>query len=363
MTNAIFHYGPTKEEWLAKYDTVAGITKLIKTYEEFRELVYSRSRASLHKEHPKNDMHTFVVLGKWHLNERGNTQRAKYHLSWSMMLDVPKVASVEDFNAWALTKGVDLTKIRDLNLNTWMAGVIDKLVPPQCVCEECRVGWTMENAEDLEVDRHFTDVDGSEFVGKTLEEVEVYLNSLPGDHHTLGDRPALRNDRYIDLTPLAHMPTTPRNFKGEFWSAGLRIDMSYVVQEGDVLQVEIIKFRHKLCSHYLGVRKEEAFFRELLVEAGVEVETLIAIPNEHMPSVPPNPNQPWFLLNRVVKVGYLYQGWEINWSPTGKDLSALFEGEDVKKGPTFIWAKGEYGKTRGMFKRYIRTVTDALKVT
>lgn len=372
MGEKLLHYGPTKEAWTQKYDTVAGITLLIETLDGFHELIQERRNAALDNEHPLG-LCDFVLLGTWRLDARGNTMEFGYHLTPYMLHHAPRVIGKDDFYAWAFAYGIDFDVVhhpsKDKTGHSFTRGLVpdmDKLPRSHQRCAECKNVLSIENLEDLVTDHPYPSsnpLDGSKYIGMTLQEVEdIFSSSIDDTHRTLKPGPSIRHDRFVDLTI---DPTHGYVCNKEGWASEREgIDMSYLVQEGDDLGVWVNTYRHSLCHLYWQTRKEEKFFRELLTEAGVEIKTMVPIPRNYDP---PSLNlavhtKPWFMLNGMVRIGHLYHRWEVNWGATGKDLSYLFKDEDVDKEPMLIQTREDYHVAKKKLAGYVRTVLDALAV-
>lgn len=99
-------------------------------------------------------------------------------------------------------------------------------------------------------------------------------------------------------------------------------------------------FYHRRCHRATLRAAEEAHFRHLFKDAGIEVKSLEAIPNHYDPS---DEFPPWFKVETTfgaITIGWRKRVIEIIWSATGRDLSRLFKDEDVTKGPHYIHAWG-----------------------
>jgi hypothetical protein len=99
---------------------------------------------------------------------------------------------------------------------------------------------------------------------------------------------------------------------------------------------------HSRCFRRERARKQRSEFEQMFATAGFPKVNLVATRNEYWPRS--EMGDPWYLAQvgegAVLKIGWRKRVIHIDWSATQKDLSLLFEGEDVTKSRSYIHAWG-----------------------
>ena len=304
-----------------------GLCRLVK---DRHEAGYSRSER----------LEDFIIMGHWATDSCGNFGRCEFtidHKPTDIGERLPKVLASRDLlgdrDRGPLIRGLSMTTYHDTHFSVPRTHI---------VCPVCKKCWTLENAHDVYVTREDRVVPLT--VGKSIRERQKDFASDPEGVFGFGPEPSVRNPKFVDLSPHPEYKTQTVNEKG--WRYHYppfdheRLTQDYVAEEGDECSITVWLFHHKRCWELEKARRERADFVDIFARADLPPVTLSAIPNEYCKC---EACGPWFVASFVfgdIKIGWRKRVINIDWSGTGRDLSKLFDGEDVTRGSSYIHAWG-----------------------
>jgi len=277
----------------------------------------------------------FCILGRWMTDSCGNfgkiigDKRMSYLIPAEILSDCPRVATREEIS-------------KQVERIAW-DGASSHIPHPGMICELCQEAWTLENAHDaVQFNDHVT-INCEPFVGIELELFERSLISNVRDTKLFGE--FLRNDRFIDKTPMKGTTDVPKNRNG--WVERSSLPKNYRFHEGDEINATYFYWRHPRC-HQLAVDEEaRQEMQSTILKAGFVGFSLTPIKNGYWG----DPNfavSPWFIVESQ-EMGKFTIGWRkrvinIDWSESEQlksvDTLKLFEKENVTKETTLIHAWG-----------------------
>lgn len=331
------------------YNTVDGASKAVQTLAGFHLLIDARHKAGYRD---GERLTSLIVLGMWSLDTCGNAMKAISERGCSTPKAIYKqlghelsdVVASEDF--WDFVSLCIQDKDKQPSVSF---GMRDDIPYPRVVCSVCGKPWTIEDCDDAVTSHKTEDRPLAEYVGMTLKDYENLLNCRSDGVYMIQPDLAIRNDKYIDLTPDPGFPVLKKNERGwlrekEMAAISPNGDKwQYVIQEGDDAMVNIWTYQHPACKDdaLKATTREEIMkvFRDAMIITGRWEE----IPNEYGSA---SYNGPWF--NVATTFGKVKIGWrkrvvsiEVTF-PEGKPLTltTLFSDEDVTKWENGIHAWG-----------------------
>jgi hypothetical protein len=313
------------------YDTKEGIENSIKTFDGFMELKRARHEAGYQR---RERMSEWLVLGRYQFDTCGNCMWATENPPKDEMPYIPDVMTTQE--AWDYIKRFGKSK-RSVSFS------LSSLPKPHILCPFCGHGWTINNCHDSIGREHDQDIPLDEYIGKTLAEVEEVFKKRTDGIYWIHPEIAIRNDRFIDLTPEYPDPkdeyekSVVKNKRG--WVGSRQgIDGKYVIQPGDIAGFRINTFYHGTCNRNELMAKEAQKFMDVFSKAGINVLNMLSIPNGYCPC---NVCPPWFEV--TTDVGIITIGWRkrvINIEWGNNNYLHLFKAEDVTKDEHGIHAWG-----------------------
>jgi hypothetical protein len=226
------------------------------------------------------------------------------------------------------------------------------------VCPICGKAWTIKNHRDTHVVCDTVRMSTKQpehkwLVGKTIAELQSWLEEQKDAVRFFAKDDFLRNDRFIDLTPDPKFPTLSVNERG--WVGSKVIDLnSYIIQDGDEFFVTE-RLQLEMTTH------DEIL--EVVRKAGSQVAVMHAIPNQYCQC---EHCAPWFVVEtpltpmseglKGLTIGWRKRVINIQLDNPAINFVELFPKENVTKGSDYIHAWG-YEKA----EEYLRVVFDKLK--
>jgi hypothetical protein len=311
-----------------KYNTIGEIQDCLGSLEKLNKLTKSRKKSG-YDDHERLDW--FMILGRWVLDECGNCGKVLGKSLKERFPAIPDIITREALSEFLRANGSD---------EGYSHSFEHGIPPERVVCSVCGEKWTIENCHDTVELKSNIVMSLKEHVGTTLKALQELLNQkTDGIYWFCYDKP-IRNDRYIDLTPLPDYKTLKVNEKG--WVGKEKgIDENYVIQEGDDVYVYVFKFAHYNCHRTAQAKAEKENFLDIFYKAGYKVQDIAAIPNEYCPCTV---CAPWYLVKTAVgtfKIGWRKRVINIDWSKTNlQHVMSLFTKEDVTKNNWCIHAWG-----------------------
>jgi hypothetical protein len=327
------------------YDNETGIEERLDNLLGLNELIAARRKAG-YKDHQR--MNEFCVLGTYMLDTCGNCGIIDQEfIPREKIPYLPRVLTYAELNKHIReydrkTKPNVLThkeiENMDLSKNTRpfppsVSYSFSKSVPPHdTVCPVCGKVWTIDNCWDTHVQYTQKSLDTKKeksAIGKTIPQLEQWLNERPDSKSTIYAEQGLRNDRYINLEPNSKYPSLKINELG--W---VDIPESYIVQEGDEICYNEVKYLHKECNKIFREKEIHDAFLDTMHKAGIKDVQLHPIPNEYCQC---ELCAPWFVVETPLtpmSVG-LVLGWRkrvinIRLNHPAINFEKIFTGEDFK---------------------------------
>jgi hypothetical protein len=341
---------------LPKYDTKQGIETYLKDgLAGFHQLAKDRAEAGYKR---AERMEEWLVLRVWHFDTCGNlgkitevtedNYRVRHASFDELRMTIPDVISTPE-----LWKSIELNgregRVEPKVSMTTSHGHF--LPSAKALCVRCGEPWRLENAGDCVVRRAEETVKLDEHVGKPLKEIRALWDARTDGDWYQHPEVALRNDRWIDLSPVPGFETLKKNERG--WVGfvgnaraerdGHAIDPeTYVIQPGDEASWQGYRYLHRECNRLDLAERIVGEFREAFDKAGFKSAELRTIPNGYH-ARECECCAPW--VEARTEVGVIVVGWRkrvinIDWSETRRDLKTIFASEDVTKGEHFIHAWG-----------------------
>jgi hypothetical protein len=217
------------------YDTKEGITSMLGTFEGLHDLVKARREAGYERHESLGD---FYILGRFHTDTCGNF--VKYHPDYfpqEMYATLPKVLTSGEFSEINEEFGIDKTKWRQGNNM-----LLPTIPAPDQIDPLNGQGWTLETCHDAWPEESHETIDISDGVGKSLGVVTRALALRRDGIYRMWPSDGIRNDSYVDMTPSDETFGEPANPEG--WRHGKEINDGYIVQPGDKIQVNVVRFYH-----------------------------------------------------------------------------------------------------------------------
>lgn len=335
------------------YDTVKGIQGYLKRgLSGLNELAKDRRDAYYRRRERLND---FLVNGVWRFDTCGNLGKitevtsenyAKKHKSTRELLaivkpgaDMPAVILFKDF--WGLVDGHKAS----------MTSSHGHFLPSAKVaCAECKKPWRLDNADDCVVVSETRTENGESHVGRTLVDLRAAYDARTDGDWVMRRDTMVRNDEWIDLSPVPGYDTLKRNERG--WvGAHDNIDAkrdgrvtidpdTYVVRKDDELLWHVWTYRHSECNKAWRAKSMISVVTGAFSSAGYKTIQVTPVDNRYCPC---EACPPWCAVETevgLIVIGPRKSVLNIDWSSTGEDLLELFKDEGVTKGADHIHAWG-----------------------
>ncbi len=246
------------------YDTREGIASKLTSYADLYALF--RARHAAHYDRGER-LQEFVILGRFFTDPCGNwwTMRFEKPLPPAAAASLPSVMTRDEFHD-ALRRLVPDAMNYSAGTST---GPLGALPPPQMTCARCgQAGWTLENCHEFEAEDDQAEIPLDPYVGKTLAEVEVALQSRTDGIYSL--HASVRNDRWIN--------PDGRLGREHGWRSDQDdddpISMDHVVAPGDETSAFVIHFYHAACHAQIEDVRETV--KRDLIGAGLSEMMLAA---------------------------------------------------------------------------------------
>jgi len=308
-----------REAQMQNVDTKEGIEKSLVSLEAFNEMIDRRRKAGY-----EDHMHLqefYIFGGRFHLDTCGNVMKAE-----TSFPSFENVLTRDEFNF----------RLKIIGHKTPIGYSSNSEIPPAGkICPICKREWTIENFTEAILVSSSITVNLKDFVGKTLKQVRLIYKQKPEALYLEQPELAIRNDKFIDLTPEKDYPTLKKNERG--WIDNKQVDENYVIQQGDDTYFNIFEFVHKKCRAIKLESAQLERFKELFKKAGFENCTFKPIPNQYCPC---NHCTAWFEVKTPLcdfTIGDRKRVTDIQWA-ADIDGEKLFKDENVTKGKSFIHA-------------------------
>ncbi|MFW0861981.1 MAG: hypothetical protein ACKKL6_00115 [Candidatus Komeilibacteria bacterium] len=321
------------------YDTKEGIAQHVTSLNKLNILEQARHEAYYQR---KERLNEFIVLGKWNLDTCGNFMKGDLDLK-TIMPNIPDVLTRKEFAEYCAEHW---PKSRS-SMTGWQGS--SDIPPEDLVCPHCGTGWTIESCFDVIMYRDSTVISMTNYVGKTLAEVQAHFSEIKDAVYRIGGDLVIRSDAYIDNSP--KYPNPEQDWEKDIVvneSGWLRrsdgISNDYVVKEGDECYFDIWTLYHHECNEKRLELEYGEKFTDIFTAAGFTSLQIDSIPNQYCRC---EYCAPWYKVQ--TEYGTFTIGWRkrvinINWEevdPQNKlDLESLFEKEKTTKGSTGIHAHG-----------------------
>lgn len=230
----------------ALYDTRAGIASQLTSLRGLNQVL--EARASARDKDEAKELHEFVLLGRWWLDQYGQVWQSQHDAIIKRFPEISNVLTMTEFRDFWLPQ---------ISLNSFVWEMYCTIPPAEITCVECGQAWTIENCFDSYTTNDTQVVPLTEFVGKTLGEVKAYFAAKTDAVYRLQPERTIRNDSHIDLTSDERYPTLAKNEGG--W---LKKELSnrYVIKPGDEAMVNIWYYYHKACNRAHKEKKYREFY-------------------------------------------------------------------------------------------------------
>lgn len=343
-------------EIVMNVDSKVGITGNITNLMGLNNIKITRHFLGYELDH---QLHEFVIFGRWILDSCGNFGRIigdfipKDHIP-----NIPDVLTKDEF--WEIIKDFDKTtkpnvlsaeeiQAPDFDLSTnerpFSTSITVSLtgsdIPSEnLLCPVCNQSWTIENHYDTHVVNKTEIFDLKDFIGKTLKFVkEVFAKRNDAIYRFCHEKP-IRNDRFIDLTPLPEYKTLKVNERG-FVGEKDGITDEYLIQKGDEGYLNIWLYYHKACFERYNNDTTQTQFRKIFEEAAIDVTKVTPTKNEYCSC---ENCAPWYIFETPLgkfKVGWRKRVINLAWEELIKELPVrIFSREKVTQGATYIHCWG-----------------------
>lgn len=362
------------------YDLKESLLDEVRTLKGLNALIEERYRAGYLR---KERLNTFCILGTYMLDSCGNCGTIDSgFIPREKIVNLPRVVTHEELYCYIreydlmmnpLVLSSEEMQAKDFdfsdNKRPYPSSIsyhYEVSIPRyNKVCPICGRGWTIENCWDTSVrnDRKTANTQDEEFrflIGKTIKSLESKLSERTDSCCWIYTNESfLRNDRYIDLTPLAKYPSLKVNEYG--WVDDKVVDSkTYIIQEGDEIAYFERKWLHKECNRIDRENRQHNTFFEIVHRAADCNVRLYSVPNEYCKC---ESCAPWFVIESSltpVKLNFTI-GWRkrvinIRLHHEKIDFRQLFPEEDTTKESDFIHA-WSYNKA----EMYLRKVFEVLR--
>lgn len=301
------------------YDSVNGIQTYLTDLASINQLARDRSDAYYKR---GERLEQFCILGRWITDTCGNFGRiiGNERMGDKIPADMgtcPPVMNERDLKLFM--RGEHLT---------W-AGSGWPFPPAYATCEKCHEKWTLDNCHDFQQNQRSDEAPLEEFVGKPLSSI-IEIPSLKDKLWHRISQDTVYSDVYEG--------ESRSGTSGVKWH---RVEQDHVIQPGDRAMLQTMVFSHKACYVAQVAEGERARMEEVFAKAGYPKVNLITKKNGYCPC---DRCPPWYLAQvgdiTPITIGWRKRVINIDWEESGKDLSGLFESEDVTKGAGHIHAWG-----------------------
>jgi hypothetical protein len=326
------------------YDSKEGIEEYIKTLEGLNRLKKDRREAYGSRKIFLND---WIIFGTWVLDGCGNFMK----MGKSYRHEVPSVITKEEFFKFTS--------------DGYSAGMNSYIPPENVECSLCGKKWSVDNCEDAISVSSRENKSLNRFVGKPISEVIEFFSNKKDAVYRIQPDLAIRNDRWIDLTPVPEYSTMKVNpggyavLNGESREGYPELADDYIIQKGDEAYFNVTRYYHKKCNDINVSIKQQKEYSKIFYDSGFHHIFMRAIENQYCEC---NICSPWYEIDTIH--GTFVVGWrkrvisiDISRIDSSLELDKLFEDEDVTKGTNFIHA---WGVDKAV--EYIRTIRCSLDV-
>jgi len=241
------------------YDSVAGITTLVRSLELFERLLEARRESGYVR---KERLHEFVVLGRFYLDSCGNcmTWVTENNLApKDRFPDIPDVLTTSAF--WDFLKGQGLDEER-----LQCTGTLASIPPSFVRCHECRKFWTIGDCHDAVTIHREEILNLRAYVGRPLSRVKRDFRYDNEGLYRMPDECLVRNDQWIQAGN-----KSGRRGKQD------GIGEEYVIQKGDEGFFNVWRFYHAKCQRARLAREQEQRFRKIFEKAGYRIVSIEAM--------------------------------------------------------------------------------------
>lgn len=317
-------------------DTREGLEAMASDLEGLNRIMAGRREAA---NGGSGRLSAWVIGGKWYLDGCGNWSRIIVPDSRALP-DVPAVATDEEFFRFMAASG----------LGESLETARSTLPRPRTKCRTCDGTFSAASCWGASIEGGYEDVDGGQFVGRTLSEVDAELARWDSGVWFVPSERAVRNQRLIDTA--APDGDEEKGYVGT--GPAFRTDMGYVVKEGDILVLFVRRFEHRICRDDRFRRERMDLYRGILADSGLPHGDVREIPNGYRSDSVLH--GPWARTTSFfgdVTIGMRRHVYEIAWAGE-VDGSALFKGEGVTCGKGFVHAWG-----RDKAVEYVRKVFES----
>jgi hypothetical protein len=249
------------ETTLIVADTKEEIEESLVSLEAFNAMLSGRRKAGYEDHMYLQEFYIFG--GRFHLDTCGNVMKSKISFP-----TFEKVLTHDEFFA----------RLKIIGHDEGISYSGNSEIPPSGkICPICKRVWTIENFIEAMVVSNSIVVNLKDFIGKTLKEVrEIYGKKPEADYFGQSEL-AIRNDKFIDLTPKKGYSTLKENERG--WMD--KVDENYVIQQGDETHFNVFEYFHKKCLAITLEAAQFERFKALFTKAGFFDCTFKPIPNRY----------------------------------------------------------------------------------
>lgn len=303
------------------YNTLEGIKTSLQSLESFHSMLNERERIR----DKEGSLNEFVVLGRYWLDEFGQTNIARGKTPKDLYPDLPDTIEYQKFLAY----GASRTPNTEGGYIQWSIGAGSQAIAPNNIpCAICGQFWSIRNCHDVRPENQdvFFPVNG--FIGESISDLIHDLKTRrDAEYRLLRGRAVIRNDKFIS-----------RSTGESGWLQLEQVGTEHIIENSDEILVNRTAYLHPLCHRNSFARSTETEFGILFSQAGFKSLDFQQIPNEYGSE---SYRGPWFMVR--TEVGRIQIGWrkrviDIDWSATGRDLLHLFGDSKNTKSPINIHA-------------------------
>lgn len=257
----------------SSYDSIEGITRSLKHYPHFHEMLAARRSAYQEK---GEELNSFIVLKAFALDRFGQLGKLRPSPK-EVFKNLPEVMDIQDF--YERIKGTDFAVSGFCIVNAPVY-----LPPLNIKCAGCDKYYDTSDCHDVSVWRTAGvgfDFDTSDFVGRQLWEFRRWLQNDHDVHLYIEPSMIIRNDRFInnEVEPY-YDSTSPINRNGWVGTEDGITD-AYVIQPGDVTQYHETQYFHQKCFIPWMAERSKFEFEDVLSRVGFQEFTMVAVENEY----------------------------------------------------------------------------------
>lgn len=183
---------------------------------------------------------------------------------------MPAVMSDTAFQEWLLTNLAPRTTKPFVQMyEPLFVGMASPfpLAPPHVTCAHCGLGWTLDACHDIDNEGDFEQIDLTPFVGRTLREVEVELQTCTDAVRAFPGSLSVHNKRWEDPDREEQFSTPEQRGYRDAHSEDYPITLDYVVAPADSMSVFRYRFYHGPCYSALNALHISENDREFMKQA------------------------------------------------------------------------------------------------